>query len=82
LQSLLSDQGSDLEDSLPGVIRVLQERVVLSRRLRDRARARGNGRTADRFDAQAREAEQQAQELRASFSESAEMQHDELAPRP
>jgi len=69
LDSLFAQQGDAAEVALWAAVRVLEERSALCRRLRERARGRGQARAVQSFDRQAREAEHHARTMRVSIHE-------------
>jgi two-component system, chemotaxis family, protein-glutamate methylesterase/glutaminase len=62
--SLLAGHSDALEAALWTGYRALEERAAMAKRIAERLRKRGQGRTAQRFDAQVLEAETQARTLR------------------
>lgn len=64
VDSLLAGQGRALEDALWIALRSLEEKAALHRRLIERFAQRGNRLTVDRYEEQAREAEEQAENIR------------------
>jgi two-component system chemotaxis response regulator CheB len=63
-ESAIAGQGEVVEDALWAALRALHERAALAERVANRVRRHGSGRTADRFDAIAREALEQAELIR------------------
>jgi two-component system, chemotaxis family, protein-glutamate methylesterase/glutaminase len=68
-EGLLSEQAGALEKSLWAAVRALEERASLAGRLADRMQRRGHGRTSNRFQHQAEDAQRHAQALRTIFTE-------------
>lgn len=69
LDSLFAEQGDAAEMALWAAVRVLEERSALCRRLRERARQRGQTRAVESFDRQARDAEGHARSIRVTIDE-------------
>lgn len=69
LDSLFAQQGDAAEVALWAAVRVLEERSALCRRLRERARQRGQSRAVESFDLEARHAEGHARSLRTSIDD-------------
>lgn len=63
-ETLLAEQSDQLEDAFWVALRALEESAALSRRLSERARSRGNDRTAERFEDQAQAAIERADIVR------------------
>ena len=67
-ESLLAKQSDALETALWGAMRALEEKADLTRRLAERMRRRSlESRSADQFDAMARDAEHGSNLIRASL---------------
>jgi len=66
-ESLMSEQGDNLEAAMWTAMTALKERSVLAQRLAERARGRGHDMTARLFDEQARDADAQASLIRQAM---------------
>ena len=66
-ESLLSEQSSSLEAALWAAVRSLEESASLQNRLAGRARSRGHDLTANRFEAEARQAIERARIIRTAL---------------
>ncbi len=64
-ESLMTQQGGGIEAALWSALRALEENAALSRRVAERARKHDRGKLGKRFEAKAREAEEQARTIRA-----------------
>ncbi|HAX77975.1 MAG TPA: chemotaxis protein CheB [Cyanobacteria bacterium UBA11372] len=73
--SLLDNQNQVLEEALWSALRGLKERGVLARRMALRAREQGHNLTAERFEAQAQEAERHAEVIRKVLLKGADEQN-------
>jgi two-component system, chemotaxis family, protein-glutamate methylesterase/glutaminase len=86
LDSLFAQQGDAAEIALWAAVRVLEERSALCRRLRERARERGQTRAEESFDRQARDAEAHARSIRSTIDQLVPLlgrsQPDESLPVP
>jgi two-component system chemotaxis response regulator CheB len=69
VNAILSEQKSELEDSLWTALRVLQERVKLLERLARRAKDRGDMHTGERFLRQVEELQRHQSAIRKSISQ-------------
>lgn len=69
-ESMVAEQGKDVENALWIALRALEERVSLTRKLAARARRREHSHTAFHFDQQADDADGRAEVLRAVLRES------------
>jgi two-component system chemotaxis response regulator CheB len=67
IESLSSAQAEALEGALWAAVRSLEDRAALLRRMAQRARTSGHAGTAKSFDAQATDALQRAQTIRAAI---------------
>lgn len=73
--SLLDNQNEVLEEALWSALRGLKERSVLAQRMAKRSREQGHNLTAQRFEAQAEEAEQHANVIRQVLLKGADEQN-------
>jgi two-component system, chemotaxis family, protein-glutamate methylesterase/glutaminase len=71
-ESLLADLSEYIEDSLWTTIRSLEENAALMRHIHDHLREQGDGEVAERYLLQAEQAEDRAQQVRASLNERSE----------
>lgn len=76
-ESLLDNQNEVLEEALWSALRGLKERGVLAQRMAKRSREQGHNLTAQRFEAQAEEAEQHAEVIRQVL-----LNESRQSPRP
>ncbi|HJQ70507.1 MAG TPA: chemotaxis protein CheB [Blastocatellia bacterium] len=66
-ETLLAEQSDAVEAAMWAALRALEENVALMSRLADRMRRRGHEKTAERFEAQARDADNRAEVLRQTL---------------